>query len=354
MNKESYEFLRAMEETPSPSGFEQPVQRIVRRRMKAIADTIETDVHGNVIVGLNPKGTPRVMLAGHCDQIGMMVRYISDQGFLSFAPIGGIDAQLLPGLRVTVHGGRKPVNGVIGRKPIHLMRDKPNEPAKIDMNDLVIDIGAKNKADATKRVSVGDPVTFQLGMSPLNGDLVVSPGFDNKVGTFVVMEALRLAAAKKIRCALFAVSTVQEEIGLRGSRTSCFGIDPLVGIAVDVTHASDYPGVEKKDVGEITLGRGPVIERGANINPKVHELLVQTAKRKRIGHQLSAAPGATGTDANAIQISRAGVAAGLVSIPNRYMHTPVEVVSLADLEAAAKLIAETIAQIDGKTNFIPQ
>ena len=354
MNKESYEFLRAMEETPSPSGFEQPVQRIVRRRMKAIADTIETDVHGNVIVGLNPKGTPRVMLAGHCDQIGMMVRYISDQGFLSFAPIGGIDAQLLPGLRVTVHGGRKPVNGVIGRKPIHLMRDKPNEPAKIDMNDLVIDIGAKNKADAKKRVSVGDPVTFQLGMSPLNGDLAVSPGFDNKVGTFVVMEALRLAAAKKIRCALYAVSTVQEEIGLRGSRTSCFGIDPLVGIAVDVTHASDYPGVEKKDVGEITLGRGPVIERGANINPKVHELLVQTAKRKRIGHQLSAAPGATGTDANAIQISRAGVAAGLVSIPNRYMHTPVEVVSLAALEAAANLIAEGIAQIDGRTNFIPQ
>ncbi len=137
MNKESYEFLRAMEETPSPSGFEQPVQRIVRRRMKGIADTVETDVHGNVIVGLNPKGTPRVMLAGHCDQIGMMVRYISDQGFLSFAPIGGIDAQLLPGLRVTVHGGRKPVNGVIGRKPIHLMRDKPNENAKIEINDLV-------------------------------------------------------------------------------------------------------------------------------------------------------------------------------------------------------------------------
>jgi tetrahedral aminopeptidase len=294
------------------------------------------------------------MLAGHCDQIGMMVRYISDEGYLSFAPIGGIDAALLPGSRVTVHNKRKPCEGVIGRKPIHLMRGKESEQSKIDIADLWIDIGAKNRAEAEKRVAVGDPVTFKLGMTRLEGDIVASPAFDNKVGTFVVMEALRLAASKKLKCGLFAVSTVQEEIGLRGARTACYGIDPLVRLAVDVTHASDYPTVEKKHVGDIRLGRGPVIDVGANINPKLGEMFLQTARRKRIAYQPSGAPGATGTDANAIQISRAGVAAALISIPNRYMHTQVELVSLGDLEASAQLIAETVAQIGPKTDFVPR
>jgi endoglucanase len=153
---------------------------------------------------------------------------------------------------------------------------------------------------------------------------------------------------------LFAVSTVQEELGLRGARTACFGIDPQVGIAVDVTHASDCPDIDKRMAGEVKVGAGPAIEVGANINPTVSKLLFDTAKRRKIPHQRSGAPGATGTDANAIQISRAGVAAGLVSIPNRYMHTPIEVVSLKDLENAAKLLAETIARIDGKTDFIPK
>lgn len=353
MTKESFEFLKAIEETPSPSGFEQPVQRIIRQRMKRFADTIETDVHGNVIVGLNPKGKPRVMLAGHCDQIGMMVRYISDEGFLSFAPIGGIDGMLLPGSRVMIYNQRKPCEGVIGRKPIHLLRGKEAETAKVEIADLWIDIGAKNKAEAEKRVSVGDPITFKLGMTRLDGDIVVSPGFDDKIGSFVVMEALRLASSKRMKCALFAVSTVQEEIGLRGARTSCYGIDPLVGIAVDVAHSSDYPTVEKKHIGDIRIGKGPVIDVGANINPKLAAMFFATAKRKKIPHQPAGAPGATGTDANPIQVSRSGVAAALISIPNRYMHTPVEVVSLADVENCAELIAETVATIDAKTDFVP-
>jgi putative aminopeptidase FrvX len=354
MNKDAYEFLKAMQQTPSPSGFEQPVQRIVRQRMKPYADEIRTDVHGNVIAALNPKGAPRVMLAGHCDQIGMMIKYINDEGFLAFAAIGGIDAAVLPGLRVTVYGKRGPVNGVIGRKPIHLMRDRNAEPPpKIDINELWIDIGAKNRKAAERFVAVGNPVTFKLGMDALDGDLVTSPGFDNKIGVFVVMEALRLAAARKLKCALYAVSTVQEEVGLRGARTACYGIDPLVGIAVDVTHASDCPGIEKNRVGDIKIGAGPVIEIGANINPIVAERFRQTARRRKIPHQMSGSPGATGTDASAIQISRAGVAAGLISVPNRYMHTPVEVVSLTDLVNAANLIAETVLQIDDKTDFVP-
>jgi len=354
MRKQSYDFLKAMLETPSVSGFEQPVARLIHKRMKRVADGIETDVHGNTIVALNPKGSPRVMLAGHYDQIGLMVRHINDEGFLHFSAVGGIDPTVLPGSRVTIHTRKGRVEGVIGRKPIHLMKQEERGQGKVELTDLWIDIGAKKKAEAKKKVSVADPITYRLGVERLGNDLITSPGMDDKVGCFVVMEALRLAVAKKLKCALYAVATVQEELGLRGARTSCFGIDPAVGIAVDVTHATDNPGADKRVAGDIAIGSGAVIDRGANINPVLGDLLIETAKRKKIAYQLSAAPGATGTDANAMQISRSGVAAALVSIPNRYMHTQVEVVGLKDIEASAKLLAETVARIGPRTNFVPR
>lgn len=352
MRKDSYDFLKLIEETPSPSGFEQPVQRIVRKRMKKFADTIKTDIHGNVIAGLNVKGKPRIMLAGHCDQIGMMVKYIDDKGFIFFVSIGGIDPSVVPGSRVVIHTQHGPIDGVIGRKPVHVL--KPEERGgKIELREMWIDIGTKNKKETEEVISVGDPVTFRLEMIHLGNDLVTSPAFDNKCGTFVVMEALRLCSVKKMKCALFAVSTVQEEIGCRGARTSAYGIDPTVGIAVDVTHATDYPDMDKRMHGDIKMGAGPVLSTGANINPKLDAILIKTAKTKRIAIQREAAPAGTPTDANVMQLSRAGVATSLVSIPNRYMHTQVEVVSLSDLEATAKLLAETVAKIDEKTNFIP-
>ena len=353
MRKESYEFLKSLQETPSPSGFEQPVQRLVRRRMKAFADQIETDVHGNVICALNPKGTPRVMLAGHCDQIGLRVNYIDDNGFLFFSAIGGIDPSVLPGSRVTVHTKHGPIEGVIGRKPIHVM--KPEERgAKVEIREMWVDIGSKGRKESEHVVSVGDPITFRLEMVHLGGELVTSPAFDNKCGTFVVMEALRLCVGLKIKCALYAVSTVQEEVGLRGARTAAYSVDPQAGIAVDVTHATDFPDIDKRVNGDIKLGAGPVLSVGANINPPLEKLLARTAKAKRMAFQREAAPGGTGTDANVMQLSRAGVATALVSVPNRYMHTPVEVVSLPDLEATARLVAETVARIDKTTRFIPE
>jgi endoglucanase len=197
-------------------------------------------------------------------------------------------------------------------------------------------------------VAIGDPITFRLEMVALGNDLVTSPAFDNKCGTFIVMEALRLCSTKKLRCGLFAVSTV------RGATTSCFGVDPHVGIAVDVTHATDYPDIDKRTNGDVKVGAGPTISTGANINPRLGEMLIATAKAKRIPHQREGAPGGTGTDANAMQLTRAGVATALIGIPNRYMHTPVEIVSLSDLENAAKLIAETVAKIDRRTSFIPE
>jgi len=347
-------FLQDLVEAPSPSGFEQPAQRVVRAHVKAFADEVRTDVHGNVIAAVNTGGSPRVMFAGHCDQVGMMVKFINAQGFAYFASIGGVDPTILAGARVTIHADKGPVTGVIPRKAVHLMRGEERGKTQLQISDLYIDIGAGNRRVAERRVAVGDPITFELGLRTLNRDIVVSPGFDDKIGSFIVMEALRLLSRRKLKASVYAVSTVQEELGLRGARTSCFGVDPLVGIAVDVTHATDYPGAEKKVGGDIRLGRGPVIERGANINPVVGDLLLNAAKSKKIRHQIAAAPGATGTDANAIQISRAGVAAGLISVPNRYMHTAVEVVHLRDLTDAARLLAEATALIDDEIDFVPQ
>ena len=281
------------------------------------------------------------------------MRYITDQGYIHVGAVGGIDNSVLPGARVTVWGKKGPVEGIIGRKAIHLMKQEERNGGKIELQDLAIDIGAKDKAEALEHVQIGDPITYQLGMTKLLNDRVVSPALDNKVGTFVVMEALRLCSEGKLNCALYAVATVQEEIGLRGARTSCYGIDPQVGIAVDVTHASDYAAIDKRIAGDLSIGKGPVIDIGPNISPIISDLFIDTAKKKKIEHQLAAAPSATGTDANAIQLNRAGVATGLIGLPNRYMHTQVELCSLGDLENAALLIAETVKRIDKNTKLIP-
>jgi tetrahedral aminopeptidase len=352
MRKESLNFLKDLIAAPSPSGFEQPAQRVVRERMHEYADEVRTDVHGNVICVKNPDHPIRVMLAGHCDQIGFIVKYINDEGFIYFAPIGGVDASIVPGSRVLIHGKDGPVLGVIGRKPIHLLKAE-ERGKKISLDKLFIDIGAENREAAEMLVAVADPITFQAEFQELDRDLVVAAGFDDKMGTFVCMEALRLLADRDIDCGLHAVSTVQEEIGLRGACTSAYCIDPTAGIAVDVTHASDYPGCDKTQQGDVKLGGGPVIARGPNINPILGEMLQQTAEEQEIAAHVEAAPRGTGTDANVMQLTRAGVAVGLVSVPNRYMHTPVEVISLADLDSASRLVAETVAKINAEVDFTP-
>ncbi len=353
VRKESLQFLKDLLSAPSPSGFEQPAQRVVRNYISGYADEVRTDVHGNLIAALNPSGSPRVMLAGHCDQIGMMVRYINDQGYLYFSSIGGIDSAVLSGLRVLVHTQKGPIPGVVGRMAVHIL--PPDDRAKLpETAKLWIDIGARNKKEAEKLVSVADPITFDLPAVELQQDFLAAPGIDDKIGSFVVMEALRLLAGKPLGCALFAVSTVQEEVGFRGAVTSTYHIRPEVGIAVDVTHSSDYPAADKVKNGDVFLGKGPVIDRGANINPILAQMLLNTAKKAKLPIQIAAAPGGTGTDANAMQLSRGGVATALVAIPNRYMHTPSEIISMGDAEKAAKLIAETVKQITPQQSFIPE
>jgi endoglucanase len=357
MERRAKQFLYELLETPSPSGFEQPIQRVVKRRMQRVANTIEVDVHGNLIAAVNPDAPVRIMLAGHCDQIGMMVTHIDDRGFIAFKPIGGIDASVLPGSRVEIHTDKGPMAGVIGHKPIHLI-PQAERGKKVDIKKLWIDTGFSLSDDVKKRVRIGDPVTFVNSVSELGSQRITAPACDDRVGVFVVMEALRLfkerlKGGKRSSIGLFAVSTVQEELGLRGARTSCFGIDPVAGIAVDVTHASDNPGAEAREIGTVKMGDGPTIARGANINPVLESLLHSTARKKRIKVQPCPSPSATGTDANAIQVSRAGVAAALIGIPNRYMHTSTEMVDLRDVVSASKLVAETVLSITSRTSFIP-
>jgi putative aminopeptidase FrvX len=352
MQEDAFDFLKRLVDTPGPSGYEQRVQRVFRDRVAAYAAEVRTDVLGNVYATVNPGGSPRIMLAGHADEIGFQVRYISDEGMLYFGSIGGHDAVVTVGQRVTVHTATGPVLGVLGRKAIHLLEQ--DERTKVPkMDDLWIDIGAKNKADAESVVAIGDCVTYDQELRRLRGDLCVARSFDDKMGVFIVAEALRLLSEKSITASVVGVSTVQEEVGIRGGRTSSYDVDPLVGIACDVGHSTDYPGGDKKKVGDMKLGSGPQIARGANINPVVFDLLVKTAKDIGIPYQVEAAPGGTGTDANALQLSRSGVATGLIGVPLRYMHTPNEIMSLDDIENAARLIAGFCERVTKETDWTP-
>ena len=352
VNSDSLAFLKDLLAAPSPSGFEQPAQRVWRQYMTPHADRIVTDMHGNCTAVKNESGSPRILLAGHCDELGFMVNYISDDGFISFKTIGGFDLNIIPGRRVRIHTKNGAVPGVTGKKAIHVMSADERKKT-LEIQDLWIDIGVKDRKEAESLVRIGDPVTYVDTFELLRGDLAVSRGFDDKAGSFAVGDVLRLLAGQTFGAAVYAVSTVQEEVGLRGARTSSFAVDPKVGIAVDVTHATDHPDMDRRRVGDVKLGAGPVIARGANINPVVERMLVQTAEDEGIPYQLEGEPGGTGTDANAIQLTRGGVATGLVSIPLRYMHTAAEIISLTDLENVSRLLAAFITRVSDDTDFTP-
>ena len=352
MQENSLSFLKNLLHTPSASGFEHAIQDVVRAWARQYADEVRTDRHGNVLAVLNPGGEPRIMLAGHCDQIALMVQHIDDNGFLYVQPIGGWDMQILLGQNLTVWTDAGPLVGVISRRAPHLLTSEERNKVP-QFTDIWIDIGAKDRKEAEGLVMAGDPVTFELGSREMRNDLITSPGLDDKVGVWTVMEALRLMQGRPLQASIWCVSTVQEEIGLRGATTSAYGIHPSVGIAVDVCHATDTPGNDKKQLGETKLGSGPVIFRGPNINPHVFDKLRDAARSHEIPVQQRGVPRATGTDANAIQLARDGVATGLVGIPNRYMHSPVEVVSLDDLERAARLLAEFCLNVTPQMDWVP-
>ena len=354
LSKTSLDFLERFMKSSGPSGFETEPAAVFRAYAKTFADTVTTDVNGNTIACINPKAPFKVMLAGHYDEIGFQVVYVDDGGLVTFRPVGGIDKHTLPGIEVDIINAKgERIPGVIGRKPIHLQTPKERETAS-EIKDLWIDIGAADKEEAEKLVQVGDPIAFRANYRRLGKNSVMSKGLDDKIGAFVIIEALRELAKRKIKVGVYAVGTVQEELGLRGARPSAFGIDPQASICVDVGFATDVPGVEKKTWGDATLGGGPMLQRNANNNVVLNRIMFDIAKKKKIPYQLECGHRASGgTDTDAIQLTRAGVATALVSIPNRYMHTPVEICDLRDVENAVKLIAETIASFTGKETFIP-
>lgn len=352
MDESSVAFFRRLVETPSPSGYERPVQEIIREFATPLADEVRTDVHGNVIATLHPGGQPRMLLDGHCDQIGMMVQHIDDSGFIYCLPIGGWDVQILLGQRVTVWSKQGAVQGVIARKATHLLTD--DERKRIpEFHELWVDIGVRDGAEAQGLVAVGDPVTPVLGLREIRGSIVSGPKMDNTAGLFVVFEALRRLTKKKIAPSVHVVSAVQEEIGLRGAQTAAFGVDPQLAIAVDVTHASDCPTIDKRAHGVVGLGKGPVLFRGPNINPVMFERLRGLAQERQIPVQVKGANRGTANDTNVLQLTRAGVATACLGIPLRYMHSPVELISLADLDHAAELIATFVADVAEKDDFRP-
>ena len=352
MDSTARKFLERLAETPSPSGYEERIQQIVREYIEPHADAVTVDVHGNLVACRNPGQPLRLMLAGHCDQIGMLVTHIDDNGFLYAQTIGGWDPQQLIGQRMTIWSRGGPIAAVISRKPIHLQSEsEKKQVTKLD--ELWLDIGARDQDDAADQVAVGDPVTLELGVRPLRNRLISGPGMDDATGLWVVMEALRRCGSTPLRCSLYAVSTVQEEIGLRGARTSAFGIDPQIGIAVDVTHATDCPTIDQRQYGRIQLGSGPVVFRGPNMNRRLTDRLMDTAEQRGLPVQPAAIGRATPNDANSIQVNRGGVATGLVSIPNRYMHSAVETVSLDDLDHAADLLAALAVGLQGDEDFTP-
>ncbi len=354
MKQASKAFLYKLLDTISPSGFEDEAAAAWRAEAETFADEVRGDVHGNSDAVVNPGGKVRVMFAGHVDEIGFLVTHIDDNGFLWVVGVGGWDPQIPQGQRVWVRTAKGRVPGVMGKKPIHLLQEQARKKV-VQLHEMWVDLGVKDKKAAEKLVRIGDPVVLAHGVQALQGDVIAARGVDDRAGAFVVLEAARLLAKLKPKAEIHAVATVQEEVGLRGATTSSFGIAPHAAIAVDVSFATDHPSMEDtvRREGKITLGGGPVITRGANVNGKLYELLLDTAKREKIPVQLSVDPGGTGTDANAIQLSRAGVATALVSIPNRYMHSPCELVSLKDLEGAARLLAHTAARITEKTDFLP-
>ena len=353
MDPKALDFFKSLLSTPGVSGYEQAVQDVVRDYITEHADTVTTDLHGNVIAAINPDAPTRFMLAGHSDQIGLIVSHIDDHGFLYTQTVGGWDPQQLIGQRMTVWTKRGPVNGVIARKAIHLLEENERKQV-VKTKDLWIDIGAMTKEEASATVSIGDSVTLQLGFQELKNNLANAPAMDNRTGVWVVMEALRRARQMGVQCGVFAVSTVQEEIGLRGAKTAAYAIDPHIGIAVDVTHATDCPTVDQRQLGEVRLGAGPVVVRGPNINPVVNEKLHQISKEHDLPIQPTALGRAAPNDSNAIQVTRSGVAAGIVAIPNRYMHSAVETISLDDINDAAQLLALFANSIQSADQFVPK
>jgi endoglucanase len=355
MREQSLNFLQTLVNTPSPVGHEVRGQRVWLDYAGKFADETFSDAYGNCVAVLNKGGSPRLMLAGHADEIAMSVNYINDDGFIYVRKMGGVNAAITKAQRVVIHssrGNRSPVKGVVGNVAPHLMKEEKDQKTP-QMHDLFIDIGVSSRKGAEELVRIGDPVTLADEFDLLRNDLAVARAFDNRIGTFAVAEALRLlkGSKSKLHAEVCAVSNVQEEVGLLGARQIAYSLKPDIALVVDVTHATDYPTVNKLQHGDVKIGRGPTITHGGCNHPEVVARIESVAKTKKIPLQHEAMSNTSGTDTDAIFWTRGGISSALISLPNRYMHSPVEVVSLKDLEMIPELLAAFAASLKEGEQF---
>ncbi|MFB3891343.1 MAG: M42 family metallopeptidase [Phycisphaerae bacterium] len=351
MRTESLDFLRKLLTTPSPSGYESAGQRIWCDYARRFADEVRTDAYGNAVAVLNPGGDPKVLLEGHVDEIGLMVKYIDKDGFIYFQRIGGVDPAMVRGKRVNIHNEKGVVRGVIGATAPHL-QERDKDPKVPKMHEVFIDIGAASGKAAAKKVSVGDPMTFVDDFEMLNENIAVARGFDNRAGTWVAIEALRIAKEKKPKCAIYAASSIQEETGLNGAQMTIHNVKPDAAIAVDVTHSTDTPGIDAKQHGECKMGKGPTVSLGRENHPVLTARLRKVAKAARINVQIETFSMSGGTDALAFWTKNGGTPSAIVSIPNRYMHSTVEMIDLRDLQRTADLLAAFALDLKKGERFV--
>jgi putative aminopeptidase FrvX len=336
---------------PGPSGYETAPATVWRRAAEKFADVSADTLGSSVARVAGTGGGPLLAVVGHIDEIGLIVTHIDDDGYLRFIGVGGWDAQILVGQRVAVITREGPIPGVIGKKPIHLLKDEERKKVA-EIKDLHVDIGASGGDQAREMVRIGDVAVIAAEPVELPNDRLVSRSMDNRLGAYIALEAARLVADGGGAPGEFAaVAPVQEEITFAGARTSAFSLDPAAAIVVDVTHATDAPGIDVSELGKHELGSGPVVERGSIINPTLFELLHDTAAAEGIPFTVAASARHTGTDADAVHISRAGVPTAVVSVPLRYMHSPVELVSLDDVDAVARLIAAAARALPSDVSF---
>jgi endoglucanase len=350
------DFLEKLLNAPGPSGFETEPARVWREEAETFSDRVWADVTGNSFAVLNPDGRPRVMMTGHIDEIGLQVTHVDEDGFLFFDLIGGWDSQVLVGQRVRILSKEGLVPGVIGKKPIHLIESEERGKAT-KAKDLWVDVGAASLAEVREMgIRVGDPMVLEGGLVRLSGDRIASRAIDDRVGALVVLEALRALVGEPPTAGAFAVATVQEEIGYSGggARSSAYALDPDLALVVDVTFSTDVPDVRKNELGDHKIGGGPVLSRGSVNHPVLVERLVEVAEAEGIEYTLQAAPRSSRTDADGIHLVRQGVPTAVISVPNRYMHSPNEVVSLGDLDRTARLLAAFVRGLSEDTDLTPR
>ena len=345
--------LRQLLTAAGPSGYETAPVAVFAGAARAFTDDVSVDVMGSVVArvkGASP-GAPSLAVVGHIDEIGLIVTHIDDNGFLRFIGVGGWDGQILAGQRVELLTQSGPLPGVCGRKAIHMLREDDRKKV-VELRDMHIDIGAKSGDEARELVRIGDVAVIAGEPVQLRNERVVSRSMDNRLGAFIALEAARIVAeAGGAPGDVMACGVVQEEITFGGARTSAYSLQPDVAIVVDVTHETGSPGVDVNEIGKHEFGSGPIIERGSVLNPAVFEALHATAEREKIAFTVQASARSTGTDADAIHLSRAGVPTGGISIALRYMHSPVEMVQLGDIDACARLIAAFAQSLGSETSF---